>query len=229
MQPVIAITLGSNGFHLFDVRLEGQNLKTTQHLYDNVQAESYVGKDERISAQGMQNISESLANFANYIQANPGRVCGAVATGTFRRVRNGDEVLALARDTLGMDINVLSGQDEGLLCYMGIASALGFVPHNRLVIDVGGGSTEIMVATQNRLVRFASLDIGCVSLTREYFSTGTLEERNFSAATQQVCEIVDSVSTGFLSQGWEEVLGCGGSVCQACFQCFSATVWEDGP
>ena len=114
MQPVIAVTLGSNGFHLFDVSLVGQNLQTTQHLYDNVQAESFIGDDGGISAEGMQSISESLAKFASYIHANPGRVCGAISTGTFRPARNGDEVLALARDALGMDINVLSGQYEGL-------------------------------------------------------------------------------------------------------------------
>jgi len=212
MQPVIAVTLGSNGFHLFDMRLEGQALQTTRHLYDNVQAESFVEKDGNISAEGMRVIAASLAKFSNYIQSNPGRVCGAIATGTFRRARNAEDVMTLAGNALGMEINRLSGQEEGLLCYMGIASSLGFVSHSRLVIDVGGGSTELMIVNQNQLIRFASLDVGCVSLTRRFFSTETLEDEHFSGATRQVREIVNAVAPGFLSQGWEEVLGCGGSV-----------------
>ena len=97
MQPVIAVTLGSNGFHLFDMRLEGQALQTTRHLYDNVQAESFVEKDGNISAEGMRVIAVSLAKFSNYIQSNPGRVCGAIATGTFRRARNAEDVMTLAQ------------------------------------------------------------------------------------------------------------------------------------
>ena len=71
MQPVIAVTLGSNGFHLLDMCLEGKAMQTTRHLYDNVQAESYVGEDGNISEEGMRVIAASLTVFSNYIQSNP--------------------------------------------------------------------------------------------------------------------------------------------------------------
>ena len=112
MRPVIAVTLGSNGVHLFDMRLEENVIQTTRHLYDNVQAESCVGSDGRISAEGTQNIAVPLAKFATYLQTNPHRVRGAIATGTFRQAQNGDEVLGCGGSLSGL-FSVIHGNRMG--------------------------------------------------------------------------------------------------------------------
>ena len=212
MKPVIAVTLGSNGFHLFDVRLDGNKMETTHHLYDNVQAETHIGQDDRISDEGIEKISRSLGKFKAYISSNPGRLVGAIATGTFRRAANSDELLVAAEAALGQKINVLSGQGESLFCYIGIASSHGVVPHNRLVIDVGGGSTELMIATESRLVEYVSFDVGCVSMTRKYFPENKVDVSHFNEAAAMVAEIVQPSADAFRQRGWDEVLGCGGTV-----------------
>jgi exopolyphosphatase/guanosine-5'-triphosphate,3'-diphosphate pyrophosphatase len=102
--------------------------------------------------------------------------------------------------------------DESRLCYTGIASAEGFVDHNRLVIDVGGASTELMIARQNELISFFSLDIGCVSLTNLGFMKEQIEESHFSDAIALVNKVIDPVAKPLKELGWSEVMGCGGTV-----------------
>ena len=99
-----------------------------------------------------------------------------------------------------------------MLCYMGIASSTGFAEHNRLVLDVGGGSTELMIARENVLEQFFSLDVGCVSLTRKAFGSEDIRETHFQDAIQIASEYFEPVSKQLIDSGWDEVMGCGGTV-----------------
>ncbi len=212
LQPVVAVTLGSNGFHLIEVCETDGRLETTRHLYENVQAESWLGEDMRLGEEGIDAIISAVERFGDYLRANPGSLVGAIATGTFRRALNAQSVLEQAGNILGARVQVLSGRDESLLCYIGIASSAGLVDHNRLVIDVGGGSTEIMVAKQSRLLEYASIDIGCVSLTRIAFHDDVMNESHFDQARTAAREAFSPVVRKFQDHGWDEVMGCGGTV-----------------
>ena len=208
---IIAVTLGSNGFHLFEVAEEQGKLETKIHLYENVQAEAYLDDKVMFTKEGISAMLGVLRRFGNHVMCNPG-CAAAIATGSFRRAANADEVIDLASQELGIPISVLSGQDESLLCYQGIASSAGFAAHNRLVMDIGGGSTELVIARNNLLEQYFSLDIGCVSLTKKAFGAGVINEAHFSDAVNIAGEYFEPVSRQLRDAGWEEVMGCGGSV-----------------
>ena len=211
-QSVIAITLGSNGFHLFDVQRDGNKLETNTHLYSAVQAETYINGDNELSESGIQHILTNLLPFAEYLEKHREKRVGVIATGTFRRAVNCKQVVTKGSEVLGVPINVISGRDESLLCYMGIASALGVAAHNRFVIDIGGGSTELMIARQNTLIEYVSLDLGCVSLTKQLFDHGGISVDSLQGASEAVQSILKPHRELFLEQGWQESLGCGGTV-----------------
>lgn len=209
---MIAITLGSNGFHLIEIAEIQGELKTTHHLYESVQAESYIDQGQKFSEAGADKIIQSLIGFSAYLQDNPTRYCAVIATGSFRRAKNTEMLTEKIKGLLGVTVQVISAEQEGLLCYLGIASSRGFADHNRLVIDVGGGSTELMIAKKNSLTTFCSLDIGCVSLSRLAFSGEVVMDQGFEKAIAITSAYIEPYKDQFIAQGWDEVLGCGGTV-----------------
>jgi exopolyphosphatase / guanosine-5'-triphosphate,3'-diphosphate pyrophosphatase len=211
MLPIISISLGSNGFHLVGTIIDGQKLKRVSSLGRTVQIESFMDASGCISEEGIQRMLQVLEEYSSYLRSHPTSIVGAIATGTFRRARNRDEVIERANAGLGHSIQVLSGIDEGLLCYQGIAAVMGLSDENRLVIDIGGGSTEIMIAQSNRLSVFESLDIGCVSVTQQVFNSVNITQDNIDAATLQVDHYLCAVFDKFLQHNWHDVVFCGGS------------------
>ena len=212
-QRIIAVvSLGSNGFHLHSVSVGGGMIKSLGHLHEPVQIESWVDKQGMIDGTGERRTMDAIDKFAGYLQNHPQDSVAAIATGTFRRAGNGEAVLDRAGRRLGFPIKALTGMEESRLCYTGIASAEGFVDHNRLVIDVGGASTELMIARQNTLECYFSLDIGCVSLSNEIFTTENIDERQLDDALERIREVFEPVVGPLKEQGWEEAMGCGGTV-----------------
>jgi len=210
--PVTVISLGSNGFHLLSAIRKGNSLEQTAHLHENVQVESHMDENGAISDIGVQRILDAIGRFSSHLQDNPQGIVGAIATASFRRANNSDSIIEQVSERLGYPVKVLSGQEEGLLCYLGIASSKGLSDHNRLVIDIGGGSTELMIAYQNRLVEFCSVDLGCVSLTKRVFKNGNISSQNLDEATSIAARILQPVVNSFLNHGWVEVMGCGGTI-----------------
>jgi exopolyphosphatase/guanosine-5'-triphosphate,3'-diphosphate pyrophosphatase len=153
-----------------------------------------------------------LGRFARYLKENPSARVAAIATGSFRKAGNTESFINAAGNKLGCRIQVLSGQDESLLCYMGIASAVGFSDQNRLVIDIGGGSTELIIAKKNEIIQYCSIDIGCVSLTRDLLGDKKIGRQNLEQAVQVVINTISPFTKRFMELGWHEVLGCGGTV-----------------
>ena len=208
---VVAITLGSNGFHLVEMQSAGGRIEPGEHLYDAVQAESFVDHEDRISEAGRQRILAALASFRAFLDRNPGAPVSAIATGTFRRTANGAEVATEAAEVLGVPVQVLGGQDESLLSYIGMASQVGLSPDNRLVLDIGGGSTELIIARDNQLLEYVSLDLGCVSLTQRFFEHEFTADA-FTRTREHCAAILDRETRKLAALGWTETLACGGSI-----------------
>ena len=210
--PVTAVSLGSNGFHLVSAVRDGDSLQFRGHLHENVQVESYLDENMLISPIGQERILKALGRFARHLKENPSALVAAIATGSFRKAKNTESFIKDASHQLGYPIQVLSGQDESLLCYMGIASSVGLSDQNRLVIDIGGGSTELMIANKNELIQYCSIDIGCVSLTRDVLRNEKINRQDLERAVQIVSETINPSIKSFLELGWHEVMGCGGTV-----------------
>lgn len=207
-----AISLGSNGFHLLSAVRAGNTIDLKNHLHENIQTESFIESNGEISQIGIDRILATLGNFAEHLKQKPSEKVAAIATGTFRKATNSESIIIQAVSQLGYPIKILSGQDESLLCYMGIASAVGLSNENRLVIDIGGASTEIMIANQNRLIQFCSLDVGCVSLTNNVFANDLINDQNFGEAINIATSVIQPQEELFTQLGWSEVMACGGTV-----------------
>ncbi len=210
--PVIAITLGSNGFHLLCFAPENGQYKEVAHLHENVKGESFLDDGGGLTPDGVERVLGALKQFTGYLLTKPDSTIAAIATGTFRKATNASEIIEKGSEILGCPIKVLSGQEESLLCYQGIASSYGLSSDHRLVLDIGGGSTELMIAKNNSLIAYCSLDLGCVSLNQKYFAGSRVSEENLDAAISYAEEIIKPNLEAFNRHGWVEAMGCGGTV-----------------
>ena len=211
-ETIVVVTLGSNGFHLISMTRKGDSLVPGDHLYRNVSIQSFVNEQGYINEKGIESVRDALSEFGKYLTLHPPTISGAIATGTFRYSKNGLTVVTGTEEILGMPIKVLSGEEEGLLCYLGIASTEGLAAHNRLVIDIGGASTEIMIARGNSLIEFYSLELGCVSLTEKMFTGSTLSRQLVNEADQYVDQKLTTMIDSLVDTGWVEAFGCGGTM-----------------
>ena len=209
---VVAVSLGSNGFHLHSLEHIGGSFKPGSHLHEPVQIESFLDEQGEINNIGMARTLEAMDKFSTHLQEFSVEAVGAIATGTFRKAKNGQAVIEQAGERLGHPVRIISGREESLLCYTGIASVEGVSDQHRLVIDVGGASTELMIAREYTLEQFFSMDVGCVSLANRYLPDTNINTTQFDEAVRYARESVSPFADVLKATGWSEVMGCGGTV-----------------
>jgi len=140
-----AVDLGSNSFRLEIGRLDHGEFRRTEYLKETVRQGGGLDENRNLTAQAMQAGWDCLARFGERLAGfKPEEVC-AVATQTLREARNRDEFLQRANQVLGFPINVISGREEARLIYQGVAQMLPASEERRLVIDIGGRSTELIL------------------------------------------------------------------------------------
>jgi exopolyphosphatase/guanosine-5'-triphosphate,3'-diphosphate pyrophosphatase len=135
-----------------------------------------------------------------------------VGTNTLRQARNSAEFVARAEQTLGHRVEIVSGQEEARLIYLGVAHSVGDVAGQRLVIDIGGGSTELIIGEAFDPLHLASLRMGCVSLSRACFADGRVTASRLREAELLVQLNLEPVREEYLARGWEMVTGASGSI-----------------
>jgi exopolyphosphatase/guanosine-5'-triphosphate,3'-diphosphate pyrophosphatase len=150
----------------------------------------------------------------------------AVATQTLREARNRDAFLARARGALGLPIEVISGREEARLIYAGVAR-LQPSDHPRLVVDIGGRSTEMILGRGKRPHRAESFQVGSVSLSMKYFADGRFTESAFRRAQIAAGAELEEALEPFAPMHWQEALGSSGTV-GAVSQLLAASGVTDG-
>ena len=136
----------------------------------------------------------------------------AVGTNTFRRLRDRRAVLRGVSDALGRRVEVISGAEEARLIYIGVAATLPDGDGRRLVVDIGGGSTELVIGQGATPLGVASLYMGCVSFTRRFFRAGAITRAAFAAAETEARREMATIEEEFLSVGWDRALGSSGTI-----------------
>ena len=187
-----------------DVQIIHQ-LKLRVQLADGLDTDGWLsGEAIDRGLDNLQYIVESLKDF------EPDQV-RAVATYTLRKARNANDFLKAAKRILPYPIEVISGIEEARLIYLGVAHT-SHHDGSRLVIDIGGGSTEIVIgeAMEPRLLR--SLSVGCVTFTKRYFKSGKIKSKAFGKAITHARQEIEAVSDSFLRQGWQHCLGSSGTI-----------------
>jgi len=207
-----AIDLGSNSFHMLVARVMGGQPVVIDRLREPVQLASGLDAENRLGRKARQRALECLDRFAERLRGIDSDGVRAVATSTLRVARNGAAFLDEAERVLGHPIEVVPGREEARLIYLGVSHALPPAPDVRLIVDIGGGSTECILGQQFEPLLVDSLEMGCVSFSRRYFRGGTIRRSKWREALVAARLEVRPVATRFAPRPWSEVFGASGTI-----------------
>jgi len=211
-QTIAAVDLGSNSFHMIVARTSGHVFKVIDRLSDMVRLAAGLDADGQLSDDAQQRALECLRRFGERLRHIPSDCVQAVGTNTLRSARNADVFLNLAEEALHHRIEVIAGVEEARLIYQGVAHSLADDHQRRLVIDIGGGSTELIIGEQFVPRAMESLYMGCVSMSRRYFSDGTITEQSVEKAEIAALVELESIIESFQVPNWDVAIGASGTV-----------------
>ena len=210
--PFAAVDLGSNSFHLVVARVLGDWVSIVDRLRDPVRLAGDLDAQGRLSPEGLERMITSLERFRQRLEGIPTERILATGTNTFRAAREPKDLLARAQEALGAPIQILSGQEEARLIYLGVARELPPSERRRLVIDIGGGSTECILGRGNRPVHTDSLHMGCVSWSQRFFPDGKLTRDRFRKAETAAKLELETLQDRFTRMGWSDAFGSSGTI-----------------
>src|SRR5258707_832412 len=206
-----AVDLGSNSFHLQVGRVVDDQIYPLDALREVVRLGAGLTADKRIDRATQARALEALARIGERLRGLPRGAVRAVGTNTLRVAKNSPQFLREARAALGFPIEVISGREEARLIYLGVAHALPSVQHRRLVVDVGGGSTEFVIGTGLEPQLMESLYMGCVSYSLKYFPDGKIEKSRMKAAELAARQELAGIVRSYRGAGWDEAGGSSGT------------------
>lgn len=207
-----AIDLGSNSFHLLVARREYGELRVIDRIREVVCLGGGLDREGKLDQDTQRRALACLARFGQRLHGIPGDNMRAVGTHTFRRLKNANAFLLVAETALSCSIDIIGGREEARLIYLGVSQGVSGHQERRLVIDIGGGSTEIVVGEGLEPIEMESVQHGCVSLTRRFFADGRLTEKRWSRALDCVLADLQELRTRYLAAGWQTVIGASGTV-----------------
>lgn len=164
-EHLAAIDLGSNSFHMVVARLVQGELQVQEGLSEKVQLGAGLDEHNCITADARERALECLGRFAQRIRDVPRIGVRVVGTNALRMARNAKEFIRDAEAVLGHDIEIVAGREEARLIYLGVSHSLPDQQGRRLVVDIGGGSTELIIGERFEALETESLHMGCVSFT----------------------------------------------------------------
>ncbi|MEX0733617.1 MAG: exopolyphosphatase [Steroidobacteraceae bacterium] len=206
-----AVDLGSNSFHLLVGRIVDGQIYPLDTLREQIQLGAGLTADKRLDRATQARALEALARFRERLRGLPRDAVRAVGTNALRVAKNSAAFLREARETLGFPIEVIAGREEARLIYLGVAQAMPPAENKRLVVDIGGGSTELIVGQGLKPRLMESLYMGCVSSSLRHFPDGRIDKRNLKAAVLEARQELAVVSRSYLRSGWQEAVGSSGT------------------
>jgi exopolyphosphatase/guanosine-5'-triphosphate,3'-diphosphate pyrophosphatase len=210
-----AVDLGSNSFHLQIGRVVEGQIYPLDSVREVVRLGGGLTSEKRIDRATQARALETLAKFAERLRGFPRAAVRAVGTNTLRVAKNAPQFLREARATLGFPIEVISGREEARLIYLGVAHSLtasaGSKNARRLVVDIGGGSTEFIIGTGLEPQLTESLYMGCVSFSLKYFPEGKVDKPRMKAAELAARQEVAGIAREYRGAGWDEAVGSSGT------------------
>lgn len=210
-ETLAAVDLGSNSFHLLVGRIVDGQVYPLDTLREQTQLGAGLTADKRLDRASQARALEVLAQFRERLRGLPRDAVRAVGTNALRVARNAPAFLREARETLGFPIEVIAGREEARLIYLGVAHALPPAENKRLVVDIGGGSTELIVGQGLKPKLMESLYMGCVSSSLRHFPEGRIDKKSLKAAVLEARQELAAVSQRYRRSGWQEAVGSSGS------------------
>lgn len=226
--PLVAtIDLGSNSFHMVLARVDHGEVRILERLGEKVQLAAGLDEQENLSEEAMQRGLDCLRRFAQLINGLPPEAVRIVATSTLRVARNRAAFIRQVREILGHRVDVISGREEARLIYLGVAHTLADDQGKRLVVDIGGGSTEFIIGERFESLLRESLHMGCVSFAKQFFPDGQVSERAYSMAYTAARLELMTIEQSIQRLGWQEAVGASGTI-RTIGQCISGAGLGNG-
>lgn len=210
--PIAAIDLGSNSFHLVVAEPQNGHFKVLDRMREVTRLASGMDGDSRLTDIAMDRALASMHRFGERVRHLPHAAVRAVGTNALRRARNSQPFLRRAEAALGHPIDVVSGIEEARLIYLGVSHGFAEDSGLRLVMDIGGGSTELIIGQHHEPIAMESLHMGCVSMTERYFGDGRIDAKRLRAAEIAARQEFEPIEEAFRAQGWQAAIGASGSL-----------------
>ena len=210
---VAAVDLGSNSFHMIVCSLNDDGtLQTIDRLREMVRLASGLNKENILDEQIQKKALACLERFGQRIGHFPSESVRIVGTNTLRTAKNAGQFLVKAELALKHPIHIISGIEEARLIYLGVSYSLSSNANLRLVMDIGGGSTEFIIGSGNSPKEKESLQMGCVSVSNTFFKGGYLSKNAFNQACLFVEQKLEPFQRKFQRTNWDEAIGASGSL-----------------
>jgi len=209
---IAAVDLGSNSFHMVVARRVDGQLTIVDRIREMVRLGAGLDARGRIAPEAAELALACLGRFRERLAALEASQVRAVGTNTLRRARRRNVFLMRAQAALGHPIEVISGVEEARLVYLGAARSLPSHPGPRLVVDIGGGSTELIIGRGDEAERLESLYMGCVSSSEAFFPGGVVTEAGFRDARLFARRELQPVRRPFREAGWQQAVGTSGTI-----------------
>jgi len=206
---IAAIDIGSNSFHMIIARSDHNEMRPVERLGEKVQLGSGL-VDGQLSDDAIERGLDCLRRFQQVLRQTPDCVIRAVGTNALRSAHNREAFLAPAEEILGCPIDVIAGREEARLVYLGVAHTQADDDDSRLVIDIGGGSTELIIGHRFEAKTMESLHMGCISFMK-HFPDGQLEREYFQAAYQAAYLELLQIRGEYLGR-WQNCVGSSGTL-----------------
>lgn len=207
-----AVDLGSNSFRLHIAKHEGGSMRVVKSARDPIRLGAGFDENGNLTEQATQAAIECLKTFRLLLNNYSLDAVRVVATNTLRIARNASEFLPAAEQAIGYPIEIISGEEEGRLIYMGVASALAAPAEERLVIDIGGGSTELVLGRGNEIRHVESFSIGTVKHGLSFFPDGRIDDASFEAAILSARSYFEDAAPLYGPQHWSNAYGSSGTM-----------------
>jgi exopolyphosphatase/guanosine-5'-triphosphate,3'-diphosphate pyrophosphatase len=208
---IAAVDLGSNSFRLQVGRVLDDQIYPLDSLKESVRLASGLTEDKLLDAASQERALDALRRFGERLRGFQPEAVRVVATNALRVAKNAFEFLPKAEAALGFPIEIIGGREEARLIYIGAAHSLPLAHHKRLVVDIGGGSTEFIIGKNVVPQVMESLYMGCVSYTLRFFPDGKIDKKGFREAEVAAAREVQAISRDYQRFGWSEAFGSSGS------------------
>ena len=206
-----AVDLGSNSFRLEVARVAGDQLYPLDSLKETVRLAGGLGADKMLDEATQARALACLHRFGERLRGLSPEAIRCVGTSTLRVARNTEEFIPKAEIALGHPIEIVAGREEARLIYLGVAHSLAASPDRRLVVDIGGGSTELIIGHGLKPHERESLHMGCVNYSQRFFAGGKVDKASLKAAETSARVEVERIARGFARDNWQQAVGSSGT------------------
>lgn len=211
-----SVDLGSNSFRLEIGRVEGHRVIFQKYWKEGVRLAAGIDEHGMLTEEAQNNALKTLVRFNELIRNFEPEHVRAVGTQALRIAKNTPQFLEKAQKALGFPIEILRGHEEARLVFEGCSYRLPPSDAKRLIVDIGGGSTELVIGVGHKAHRCESFHIGCVNITLDYFPDGIINEEHFEKALIASRSEITEAFENFNVDNWDEAYGSSGTMDAIC-------------